>query len=74
MKRSYPILNAAISSQLDQKWTSPRQLAERLELWSVNSVRHELSIMFSEGAIERTTKRLTAVVEANFYRTKNSNA
>jgi hypothetical protein len=67
-----PHLERAIRRELGGEWVSPRQLSERLELWSVVSVRHALQFMADRGECERVTRPLYGQVSVNLYRVKQA--
>lgn len=52
------------------EWISPRQLAERMEVYCPTSVREVLRDMHREGVCDRETHPLSGPLSVNLYRVK----
>ncbi|WP_315768283.1 hypothetical protein [Bradyrhizobium sp. SZCCHNR2012] len=67
------ILRSVIAEHLREgEWISPRELAERMQVYHPTSVRAVLIDLHREGICDRETHSLGGPISVNFYRVKQS--
>jgi predicted transcriptional regulator len=74
MARPSPRLRAAILQALPERWTTAREIAKNLDLWSWQAVRTELCIMASEGLVAKRIEEKAPNQLIGFYRAEVASA
>jgi predicted transcriptional regulator len=67
MARPSPRLRAAILQALPERWTTAREIAKNLDLWSWKAVSTELSIMVREGLVAKRIEEKSPSQLIGFY-------